>query len=171
MKDFSKYINAQDKDQLKRELQELYSSFELVRNYYHMKLKQSGIDENLLSKYKDQVTRAIYPNKYMQGGLDFEKVDSIVKQLNSDSTLKYYIEVSLHAIEECTSIANEYGGDFGDDFYIYFEELYDKVLELIVKKNLADEYKIRLKEIADYACEGYGHYDQLQGTYNEHIKD
>lgn len=107
----------------------------------------------------------------MQGGLDFEKVDSIVKQLNSDSTLKYYIEVSLHAIEECTSIANEYGGDFGDDFFIYFEELYDKVLELIVKKNLADEYKIRLKEIADYAFEGYGHYDQLQGTYNEHIKD
>lgn len=79
MKDFSMYINAQDKEQLKRELQELYSSFELVRNYYHMKLEQSGIDENLLSKYKDQVTKAIYPNKYMQGGLDFEKVDSIVK--------------------------------------------------------------------------------------------
>lgn len=171
MKEFLKHINAQNIEQLKKELQELYSSFELVRNYYHIKLKQSGIDENLLSKYKDQVTKAIYPDKYMQGGLDFEKVDSIVKQLNSDSTLKYYIEVGLHAIEECTSIANEYGGDFGDDFYIYFEELYDKVLDQIVKKSLVDEYKIRLKEIADVAFEGYGHYDELQNTYDEYIKD
>ena len=66
MKDFLKYINAQDKEQLKRELQELYSSFELVRNYYHIKLKQSGIDENLLSKYKDQFTKAIYPNEHIK---------------------------------------------------------------------------------------------------------
>ncbi|MEM1123482.1 MAG: DUF6155 family protein [Bacteroidota bacterium] len=171
MKDFLRYINAQDKEQLRQELRELYSSFELVRNYYHIKLQKAEIDENLLSEYKGQVTKAIYPNKYMQGGLDFEKVDSIVKQLNSDSTFKYYIEVSLHAIEECTDIANEYGGDFGDDFYIYFEELYDKVLELIVKKNLTEEYKIRLKEIADCAFEGYGHYDQLQDTYDEYIKE
>ncbi len=171
MKDFLKYINAQDARQLKQELTELYTSFELVRNYYQIKLKQSVLDENLLSKYKAQITKAIYPNKYMEGGLDVGKVDSIVKQLNSDSTLKYYIEVGLHAIEECTSIANEYGGDFGDDFYIYFEELYDKVLDQIVKKNLVDAYKDRLKEIADVAFEGYGHYDQLQDTYDEYLKD
>ncbi|MFK7980041.1 MAG: hypothetical protein AB8G86_08670, partial [Saprospiraceae bacterium] len=109
MKDFLKYINAQDARQLKQELTELYTSFELVRNYYQIKGKQSVLDENLLSKYKAQVTKAIYPNKYMEGGLDVGKVDSIVKQLNSDSTLKYYIEVSLYAIEACTDIAKEYG--------------------------------------------------------------
>ncbi len=171
MKDFSKYINTQNKEQLKQELKELYASFELVRDYYQIKLRKGTIDEKLLTKYKRQVTNALYSDDFGQGGFDVDKVDKITERLNSDSTFKYYIEVSLHAIEECTSIANDYGGDFGDDFYIYFEELYEAVLEVIVKKNLVDKYKIRLKEMADNACEGYGHYDQLQDTYNEHIKD
>lgn len=171
MKDFLEHINSLDIDQLKSELAELYTSYDLVKNYYQIKLKNGGIDERILEKYKDQISEAIYPNKYNQGGLDVEKVNAIIQQLNSDATLKYYIEVSLHSIEECTSIANEYGGDFGDEFYIYFEELYEKIVELIVKKSFQEEYKIRLKEIADFACEGYGHYDQLQDVYKEYIKE
>lgn len=171
MKDFLNYVNAQDKEQLRRELKELYTSFELVREYYQIKLKEGEIDENLLSKYKKQVTKALYFDDFMEGGLDVDKVDGIIKRLNSESTLKYYIEVGLYAIEECTSIANDYGGDFGDEFYIYFEELYGKILERIVKKNLVDEYKIRLREMADTAFDGYGHCDQLQDTYDEYIKE
>lgn len=171
MKDFLKHINSLNIEQLKSELAELYASYDLVKNYYQIKLKNDGLDENVLKKYKDQITEAIYPNKYMEGGLNVEKVDAIIKQLNSDATFKYYIEASLHSIEECTSIANEYGGDFGDDFYIYFEELYEKIVELIVKRSFQEEYKIRLKEIADFACEGYGHYDQLQDVYKEYIKE
>ena len=167
MKDFSKYINAQDKEQLKQELKELYASFELVRDYYQIKLKKGVIDEKLLTKYNRQVTDALYFDEYGQGGLDVDKVDGIVKRLNSDSTLKYYIEVGLHAIEACTSIANDYGGDFGDNFFIYFEELYEDILVLIVKKNLVSEYRVRLKEIADAAFDGYGHYDQLQEEYGK----
>jgi len=171
MKEFLKHINSQDIGQLKEELKELYISFEWVRDYYQIKLKQGKMDQNLLSKYKRQITDAIYFDEYGQGGLDVDKAENIIKQLNSDSTLKYYIEISLHAIEECTRIANDFGGDFGDYFFIYFEELYDKVLDLVVKKNLVDKHKDRLKEIADVAFDGYGHYDQLQETYDEYIKE
>jgi len=171
MKDFSKYIKAQDKEQLQLELKELYVSFELVRDYYQIKLKYGEIDEKLLTKYNKQITTALYVNDHMEGGLDFNRVDEIVKKLNSDSTFKYYIEVGLYAVEECTCVANDYGGDFGDEFYIYFEELYEKIVELIVKKNLTSNYKIRLEEIAGAAFDGYGHYDQLQDTFGENIKD
>lgn len=171
MKDFSKYIDAQNQEQLRRELKELYSSFELVRDYYQIKLRKGAIDEKLLTKYNKQVTNALYFDDFGQRGLDVDKVDKVVEKLNSDSTLKYYIEVGLHSIEECTCIANDYGGDFGDDFYIYFEELYEKIVELIVKKNLVAEYKIRLKDIADTAFDGWGYYDQLQDTYGEYLKD
>ena len=37
-------------------------------------------------------------------------------------------------------------------------ELYEKILKLIVKKNLVAEYKIRLKEMADTVFDGWGHY-------------
>jgi Family of unknown function (DUF6155) len=171
MKEFLDHINSQDIKQLRSELRELYSSFEFVRNFYRIKFKSDGIDEKLLSRYKDQITTVIYPNERMQGGLDIEKVDSIIKQLNSDSTIKYYIEICLYSIEECTNIANEFGGDFGDDFYIYFEELFEDAVKLILKENLEDEYKIRLKEIANSAFDGYGHYDQLQGTISEYIRE
>ena len=120
MKEFLKYIENQDKEGLKSDLKELYSSYEFVRNYYRIKFNNSNWNEALISQYKEDITKAIFPNKHMQGGLDFERVESIVEQLNSKSTTKYYIEAALHGIEECTNMANEYGGDFGDDFYIYF---------------------------------------------------
>ncbi len=169
MKAFLEHINSQGIESLKSELKELYRSFEVVRSYYQIKFSGNEMDEQLLSSYKDQVIKAIYPNKHMQGGLDTEKVDSVAKQLNSPSTIRYYIEVGLFAVETCTDIANEYGGDFGEDFYIYFEELFEDAIKAIFKERLESEYQIRLKEIADSACDGYGHYDQLQETFSEYF--
>jgi len=167
MQEFLEYIENQDKEGLKSDLKELYSSYEFVRNYYRIKFSNSSWNEALISQHKEDITKAISPNKHMQGGLDFEKVESIVEQLNSKSTIKYYIEAALHGVEECTNMANEYGGDFGDDFYIYFEELFEKIVEIIVKENLKEEYKFRLKEMADNAFEGYGHHDHLRGVYTD----
>ncbi|MGB0931134.1 MAG: hypothetical protein ACPGVB_10180 [Chitinophagales bacterium] len=172
MKDFLDYINSQNIEQLRSELQELFSSYEVVRNYFHIKIKENGeVDKFLLRKYEDEITKAIYPNERMEGGLDIGKVDNIIKGLNSDSTVKYYIECSLFSIEECTNIANEFGGDFGEDFFIYFEELFENVTKIIINQGHESEYKIRLREIADSAFDGYGHYDQLQDTVNEYFRE
>ncbi len=169
MKAFLDHIKSLESESLKSELRELYTSFEAVRNYYQIRFSNVGMDEQLLSTYQDQVTKAIYPNKHMQGGLDTEKVDSVVKELNSPSTIRYYVEISLFAVETCTDIANEYGGDFGENFYIYFEELFEDAIKAIFKEGFESEYQIRLKEIADSACDGYGHRDQLQDTFSEYF--
>ena len=169
-KAFLDYINAQETEQLKAELQELYASFELVRNYYQIKFNGTTVDEQLLATYQDQVTQAIYPNKHMQGGLDTGKVESVVKQLESPATRRYFIEVGLHAVEECTRMANDFGGDFGEDFYIYFEELFERVIQVVLKEGLEGEYRVRLREMVNSACEGYGHYDQLQDTFTEYME-
>lgn len=168
MDEFLKYINSQDIEQLKSELKELYSGFEWVRDYYQIKFSETDPDEKLLSKYKDQIINAMYPDEYMEGGLDLEKVDYIVKRLNSVSTIKYYIEICLYAIEHCTHTADAYGGDFGDDFYTYFEELFEQVLQIIIKERLENAYKIRLEEIANTATEGYGHQDQLRDVLSQY---
>ncbi len=172
MKDFLDYINSRNIEQLRNELRKLYSSYELVRNYFDIKTKKNGgVDKNLLKKYEGEITKAIYPNERMEGGLDIDKVDNIIKGLNSDSTVKYYIESSLFSIEECTNIANEFGGDFGEDFFIYFEALFENVIKIIINQGHESEYKVRLREIADSAFDGYGHYDQLQDTISEYIRE
>lgn len=170
MNDFLAYIDSRDIEELKEELKDLYTSFESVQNYYQIKFKKGVIDQNLLSKYKDQVTKAIYFDEYMQGDLDIDKAIGIIERLNTQVTVKYYIEVSLHAVEECTNIANEYGGDFGEDFFIYFEEVFQSAVTAILKEGFEEEYKIRLKEMVDSAFDGYGHYDQLQDVLSADIR-
>jgi hypothetical protein len=171
MLDFLNHIEGQNQEQLRAELKELYSSFEVVRDYYAIKIKSDNdtLNPKLLDKYKDQITQAIYPNERMQGGLDIDKVNYIIEQLNSNTTIRYYIEVSLHAIEECTGVAEEYGGDMGDDFYIYFEELFEHIIQVIVKHNLVSDYRSRLVAIKNSATEAYGHYDQLNDVYTQHM--
>ncbi|EAY26796.1 DUF6155 family protein [Microscilla marina] len=169
MLDFLNHIKTQSEEQLRAELKELYSSFEVVRGYYAIKLKPDILDQKLLDKYTTQITQAIYPNERMQGGLNLDKVKHIIEQLSSDTTVKYYIEVALHAIEECTGMANEYGGDFGDDFYIYFEELFGDVIQMIVQHNLQNDYRARLIDVKNSATEAYGHYDQLNDVYAQYI--
>jgi len=38
MQDFSEYIDSRDIEELKEELKDLYTSFEVVQDYYQMKL-------------------------------------------------------------------------------------------------------------------------------------
>lgn len=170
MLDFLDYIDLKDASQLRDELKELYSSYELVRN--HFKIKMLGnevVDKSLLRKYKAEISDALFPNDLTEGGLDVDKVDRILKQLNSESAILYYIECCLYSIEECTDGANMYGGDFGEEFYIYFEELFKHVIQLIIHRGLKSKYGGRLRRIADSAFDGYGHYDQLQDILSGYI--
>ncbi len=171
MKNFINYINSKSAEQLRGDLKELYSSFDLVKNYYQIKFKGREIDEKLLTKYKTKIRKALYPNARMEGGLDIKKIDIIIKELKSNTTIRYYIETCLYAIQECTAIANEFGGDFGEDFYIYFEELFENTLKIITHQRLEQEYESKLKIITNSAYNGYGHYDQLQDTLSKYFKD
>ena len=171
MKDFLDYIDSKNAGDLKVELKELYSSYEVVRNYFHIKMQgNKRVDKALLKKYQDEIIKALYPNDRMEGGLDLEKVDSILTQLNSETTIQYYIQCCLFSIEECTEVAHTFGGDFGDDFFIYFEELFEHITQLIIHRGLESKYRERLGKIVNSAFDGYGHNDQLQDILSQYIQ-
>ena len=71
MEKFLKYINAQNKEQLKAELKELYASFELVRNYYAIKLEKGVVDEKLLSKIVQSINKR---NKFQVDGNEVQDI-------------------------------------------------------------------------------------------------
>lgn len=170
LKGFESFINTLNKNELKEELKKLYESLEQVKVHYSaINAGSDKLDRKLLEKHEEQITKAIYPNKYMQGGLDTDKVENILKPFRSNSTIKYYLELGLFAVEECTNIANEFGGDFGEDFFIYFEELFEDIVQRISRGNLEEKYKIRLIDMTNSAFDGYGHYDQLKDVFSEYF--
>lgn len=169
MLDFLNHIKTLDADQLRKELKELYSSYEVVRNYYAIRQKGTAIDKAVLEKYKTQITTALYPDKRMNGGHDYQQVEHILQQLNSDATVRYYIEAGLYAIEECTNLANEFGGG-DEDMFIYFEDLFEQIVKVVQKNGLESEYTVYCQEIARTAFDGYGHYDQLNDVCSIYLK-
>ena len=123
-----------------------------------------------MRKYKDRIIDALYPDSDFEGGLDIEKVEVVMKQIRRNPNYYYFIGIGLFAVEECTLVANQYGGRYGEEFYEYFEELFKEVVRLIIGKGLQDELRIQVESIVNKAFDGYGHYDQLLAIYEEGYK-
>jgi len=174
MDKFIEHIKSKSKEELEQELKELYSSFETIRVHYNFKFNENKTKINKsknLEKYKTKINQALNFNHSWQGGLDIEKVDKILSRLNSESNIKFYFELGLHALEECTNLANIYGGDFGEEFYNYFVELYENIVSQTWKKGLDSEYQIRIKTIMEESFEGYDYKGDLREIYNDHFPD
>ena len=74
----------------------------------------------------------------------------------------------MYALEECTNLANIYGGDFGEEFYNYFVGLYEIIVGQVWRKGLDIEYQKRLEIIMEESFEGYSYKDELREIYYNH---
>ncbi|MEO0685329.1 MAG: hypothetical protein AAFY76_09870 [Cyanobacteria bacterium J06649_11] len=167
---FNEYLASLDLKTSKQELSSLYKNFEVVRDFFNMKLSQGKIDNRTIRKYKDRIIDALYPDSDFEGGLDIERVGAVMKQIGKNPNYYYFIKIGLFAIEECTRVANQYGGSYGEEFYEYFEDLFKEVVKVIVREGLQDELRIQVESVVNGAFEGYGHYDQLLAIYEEEYK-
>lgn len=163
--DFEKYLQDSEKESLINDLRELFAGQQGVRSYFLAKL---GSDKLLIEKYCERLIEAIYPDERMNGGMDFKKVDSILQELRTPTTIKKFVEVSLIGVEECSKIANEFGGA-DEGFLVYFEDLFEEVLKSIKENQWKDNYDLRLRQIIETAFDGYGHYDQLSDLYSIYL--
>jgi hypothetical protein len=162
---FEQYLRDSEKDSLINDLRELFASQQGVRSYFTAKL---GSNELLLEEYRERLMAAIYPDEMMNGGMDGRKVDSILQELRTPTTTRQFVEVSLIGVEECSKIANDFGGA-DEDFLVYFEDLFEEVLHLIKVNQWKSKYDMRLRQIIETAFEGYGHHDQLSDLYSIHF--
>ena len=172
MDEFVKYLEYKTKGELKKELIELYSTFDSVKDYYQSKItiKGQGVsikvsDSKVIERNQQKIIEALNLDHNWQGGFDTEKVGKILSRIKSKSKIRDYIELSLVSIEECTDLANTYGGDFGEEFYLFFSKLYRDVLEQALKEGLEKEYQEKLKLLMENSFEGYGYQDDLEEIY------
>lgn len=167
MESFNKFLDSLNHEALKKELGKLYMEIPAVKDYYEIKLSGNKSNQKILKKYQKKIDVALYPDDEFKGGFDLDKVDETLQKLKQTSHLRYYIETGIYAITQLSELANIYGGDFGEDFVIYFEELFEEVVGLSIKFGYGEEYKSSFKILTEMAFEGYGFNDQLNDIFWE----
>jgi hypothetical protein len=77
------------------------------------------------------------------------------------------IELELYTLEAGNKCANDLGGDFGEDYFIYFEELFEQTLNKYRKIKVSQKITEKIETILETAFDGYGHKDTLEDLWAE----
>lgn len=100
--------------------------------------------------------------------MNLDLVEEIMEGFsNITPKLKYQIELELYALEAGNKCAIDMGGDFGEDYYLYFEELFEQTLNKYQKINASQAITKRIETILETAFDGYGHKDTLEDLWAE----
>lgn len=57
------------------------------------------------------------------------------------------------------------GGNLGEDYYLYFEALFEQILNKFKKIKMSQTITIKIETILKIAFEGYGHKDILEDLW------
>jgi hypothetical protein len=166
-KQLETHLQKQSKAELVEHLLLLYEQLPEVADFYRLRLNQTADD--VFERYCRQIQQALYPDERFEGGMDIDEVDHLIFTLDKlGSKVQIQIKIRIYAVQEATQLAHAYGGDYGDDFYIYFEDLYEAALKKIKQSGLLDKYQHEMLQTAQNAFDGYGHHDTLMEHYNEY---
>ena len=163
------FLSSATKEELIQQLMDLVSRFENVEEYYQTKLNRDI--PKILDKYKKEITDALYPDGEWKGGFDLEAVEKTIKKYEKmGSPLASVISLKLFAIKSASELADAFGGDYGENFYIFFEEIYEEMHKDLKENGQLNNYKEQLKSVIEEAFEGYGHRDQLMDVYKGYFR-
>lgn len=163
--ELEKILKSKSVEELKTEVITLFENFTVVQDYIKLKYK-SNTKTTILKKYKQKIDQAIYPDWEFNNGLNLDLVEEIIDEFsNITPKLNYLIELELHALEAGNQCANDMGGDYGEDYYLYFEELFEQTLKKCKKIRASKTIVSKIEAIIETAFEGYGHKDNLEDLW------
>jgi hypothetical protein len=168
-KEFTEIICKKTKEELIADLAYLFEKFEDVNDYYVLALKKSDKDK-ILTKFKKKISDALYPDYEFNGGLNLQIVDKILDIFRSSTDdADSIIQLELYALDSGNNCANEFGGDFGEGYYVYFEELFESTIKRTFENKLLKKYEHRMSSILYTAFPGYSHKDSLYDIYYKYF--
>ncbi|MBA6316219.1 hypothetical protein [Cellulophaga baltica] len=165
--ELNEILDNKSVDELNAELITLFENFKVVQDYFDLKYK-SQTKPSILKKYKQKIDKAIYPDWEFNDGLNLDLVEEILEGFsNITPKLNYQIELELYALEAGNKCANDMGGDYGEDYYLYFEELFEQTLNKYKQITTSKKNTTRIESILEMAFGGYGHKDTLEDLWAE----
>lgn len=160
------YLQSKNRDELVQLIKELVGHFEEVQEYFDALLTKD--DRPFLKKAKEDIIKALYPNERGQGGLNIKAIDKVIRSFEFlTPKLDSVVQLRLFAVEEASSMVENYNSDFGEDFFVYFEDLFENLLQLLLREEQLGVYEHRIKNAIANTTDTYGHYDTLMDIYQE----
>lgn len=164
--ELKKRLKQASKDDLIREIGELYKRFEPVKDYYQVKF---GEDHELgvADKYKSLVENEFFPKRGIgQARLAIaRKAVMDYKKVCRDQAA--VIDVMLFYVEQGVKYTMAYG-DINEAFYSSMESMYERAITAIGKAGLKDTFDKRCHKILDDTRNmGWGFHDTLNDICGE----
>lgn len=164
-REFNKFINSLSEKELIKELQQLYSKLEPVRQYYQMELGEDA--QAVISTFKQSIKKEYFPNRGYGAARNSvsRKVITEFKKIAVHS--KYVVELLLYRAEMMIEFSDHYG-DMEEAFYNSLGSSYKEACKLIKKEKLESLFKPLCRElIAKTYSFGYGVTFELEDYYRE----
>jgi len=166
-KELSKYLKQSTKEELEKEVKNLYNKFKEVKQYYEIEFTTDTT--NILENYKSKIYKEYFPagrygkarnNVSRKVVTDFKRIATFQKDV---------IELLLYRVEIMLKFTMTYG-DIDEAFYNSLTRSFDEACKLTKKEKLESEFKIECSDLIDKASNfGWGVHDALTYSYEEHF--
>jgi uncharacterized protein YktA (UPF0223 family) len=164
-----RYLKHASREHLATEITDLFTKFDVVRDYYQSKLAPED-DTQVIEKYKSIIKNEFFPVR----GFGEARL-SIARKAVSDykkvcRTKASLADLMLFYVEIGVEFTNTYG-DIDEPFYNSMESMYKKAVEFIVENELQEVYERRCRRIVSDTSEiGWGFGNALSYIYEQHFE-
>ena len=143
---FTKYIDSLTEEELRQELDKLYSKYKSVKEYYTMELGTADDRKKLLEKAKNSIER-LYERRKTRSRLS--KVNGILKEMSMISIFDHELaDVYIHHVECATGHINYYGLRREADAK-HLATSFKRSVDLITSSQTKEENAPRLEKVLD----------------------
>ncbi len=170
IRELRKYFERKPDTILVNEIVTLFKIFPEVKEYYQVKLSDTG-GSDALDKYKKIIRHEIFPERGF-GKLQLPNIIKAIKDYKKvSSSLEGQLDLMLFFIELGTQFIHEFG-DIDEDFYDYMETNYEDACKLVAKEHLRDEWYDRFQQIVrDTEDTGYGFGDNIDFYFEKYFEE
>lgn len=164
------YLTQCSKQELEHDLDDLFSKFEVVRNYYQSKLMPKD-NLQLSDKYRRIINNEFFPRRGFgrarlaiakKAITDYKKVCASPDQL---------ADLMLFYVESGVNFTNAYG-DITATFYSSMETMYAQAAQHIIKHDMRHLFQERCAQIMRKTEGiGWGFHDTMRDIYEANFED
>lgn len=174
LRSLKQYLRLRTKEELVNQIAELFTKFEQVKDYYHVKLHHGEDDTPVRDKYKATIKDVFFPKR---GGFtdDFPRLSvarkSVMDYKKVAASNAGVADVMLFYVESGVQFTNQYG-DIDEPFYNSMESMYERALKLIVENEMQELFERRCKQIVyDTSDIGWGFQAGLDSLYDKYFEN
>jgi hypothetical protein len=168
--ELKKHLIALSKEELVKEISNLYRKNNFVKDYYMTKYS-SDDGQSILIKYKNMIENEFFPEFGIgEARLSVAKKSiAEFKKLSNDA--ESIAELMVFYVETGVRYTDCYG-DINESFYMSMESMFERAANFIVDQSLGYKFKDRCMKIVDDTINmGWGFHDELGDIYFGHFDE